>query len=339
VRKAVITLESSQVTNRIGLNAILAPQLSASGDTNFMPGPHRRMLEAAAFTTLSHLPGAGQPTIDFLERLMGRLPAFVVELGQPDRVPAALSGFLSTLEAPKKRPQTEPTTLVSVVVPVHNGAHFLAEAIESIRAQNHPALDIIVIDDGSTDDLATSVQALPVDMRFLPQDKLGPAAARNRGIRNAIGDYIAFLDVDDLWPAGTIAAALAAFQANPELCVAIGRAELVMRDEEGDWLDVASRDPIFPNYISSALFHRRAFEQVGLFDEMLWFAEDVDWFARAEELGVPIARLDRISLRVRRHDGNMTRDRTPAELTPLRLVKNMLDRRRARAATEPNASR
>lgn len=332
VSKAVITLDPSQVTNRIGLNAILTPQLSASDDTNFLAAPHRRMLEAAAFTTLSHLPCAGQPTIDFLEYLMGYLPTFVVELGEPDRVPAALSGFLATLEAPKMRPQPPPTTLVSVIVPVHNGAHFLFEAIESIRAQNHPALDIIVIDDGSTDDLAGAVRSLAVDIRFLPQDKLGPAAARNRGIRNAIGDYIAFLDVDDVWPAGTIAAGLAALQANPELGVAIGRAELVTRDEEGDWVDIASPDPIFPNYISAALFRRRAFERVGLFDEMLWFAEDVDWFARADELGIPIERLDRISLRVRRHDANMTHGRTPAELTPLRLVKNMLDRRRARAA-------
>ena len=99
--------------------------------------------------------------------------------------------------------------LLSVIMPVYNGAEFLAEAVASIVAQAYQPLEIIVVDDGSTDETATIVQSLGGEIRYLYQFNQGPAAARNAGLALAQGDLIAFLDVDDLWPADKLAQQMA----------------------------------------------------------------------------------------------------------------------------------
>ena len=104
-------------------------------------------------------------------------------------------GTISRADAP---------ALISVVIPVHDGARFLAEAVASVLAQDYAPIEIIVVDDGSTDDLARAVADLPVDVTYLNQSQRGPASARNTGIAVARGDFVAFLDVDDLWPPGAL---------------------------------------------------------------------------------------------------------------------------------------
>src|SRR5580658_9884061 len=90
---------------------------------------------------------------------------------------------------------------ISVIIPVRNGAGFVASAIGTIAAQRQPNLEVLLIDDGSTDDLAELVARCPDYVRCLRQEPLGQAAARNRGVRESKGDPIAFLDIDDLWSA------------------------------------------------------------------------------------------------------------------------------------------
>ena len=89
--------------------------------------------------------------------------------------------------------------LVSVIMPVYNGAAFLTGAIDNIRRQNYEPLEIIIVDDGSTDSTGQIVASFGSDIRYVYQANQGPAAARNHGLRLATGDLIAFLDVDDLW--------------------------------------------------------------------------------------------------------------------------------------------
>src|SRR5262245_10754564 len=90
--------------------------------------------------------------------------------------------------------------LVSCIVPVYNGEAFLGEALASIRAQRHRPIEILVVDDGSTDGTAAVVMAADAGIRYMRQDNAGGAAARNRGIGMARGTFVAFLDADDLWP-------------------------------------------------------------------------------------------------------------------------------------------
>ena len=100
--------------------------------------------------------------------------------------------------------------LVSVVIPVFNGEAFLREAVESVREavhvldQKYSPVEIIIVDDGSTDGTGTVARSLPETVRYLQQTNQGPAAARNRGIERAHGSLIAFADADDLWPAAKL---------------------------------------------------------------------------------------------------------------------------------------
>ena len=92
---------------------------------------------------------------------------------------------------------------VSVIIPVYNGKKFIEEAIKSVFMQNYDPMEIIVVDDGSTDDTSCIVQSFK-DVRYIYQPNQGVAAARNTGIHNSRGELIAFLDADDYWPSNKL---------------------------------------------------------------------------------------------------------------------------------------
>ena len=94
--------------------------------------------------------------------------------------------------------------LVSVIVPVYNGAQHLREAVRSIERQDYQPLEIIVVDDGSTDETPRVIASLGDRVRALRQDNAGPAAARNYGITASHGQLLAFCDADDTWPDGKL---------------------------------------------------------------------------------------------------------------------------------------
>ena len=89
--------------------------------------------------------------------------------------------------------------LISVIIPTHNCAAYLPEALDSVLSQTYPNIEILVIDDGSTDNTAAIMAAYAEDSVYIRQERLGPSCARNRGIAKATGTYLAFLDADDIW--------------------------------------------------------------------------------------------------------------------------------------------
>lgn len=103
------------------------------------------------------------------------------------------------MTVPTSSPDQSSVPLVSVVIPSYNSARYIAEAIDSVLRQDYPALEILVIDDGSTDNTTEVVSTYGDKVRLLTQTNQGSAAARNHGIRHANGKYIAFLDADDAW--------------------------------------------------------------------------------------------------------------------------------------------
>ncbi|MDP3174784.1 MAG: glycosyltransferase, partial [Phenylobacterium sp.] len=153
-------------------------------------------------------------------------------------------------------------------------------------------------------------------------------------IRDASGEYLAFLDVDDLWPADNLSSLVDAL-ADGKADLVMGRAQLAQVDAEaeGGIRYIGNPGESFPDYIGAALYRRDAFTRNGLFDEEMRFAEDTDWHNRARELGLSVGRLEQISLIVRRHEDNMTRGKSMIELHVLRAAKKMLDRRRAAQAS------
>ena len=226
----------------------------------------------------------------------------------------------------------EDLPLISIIIPTYNGENFIRGAIESVLAQGYPALEIIVVDDGSVDGTQQLIESLSADIRYYRQvQNRGPAAARNIGIRDAAGEFIAFLDVDDCWPEGNLKLLLEEITSGAEQVV-YGHAQMMrFNPDANDYECVGGPEEAFPHYIGSGLYRRSAFETVGLFDEELRFGEDTDWYARAAHANLPRRRLKEVTLHVRRHGANMTSGRSQNELNPLRLVKKMLDRKRGTA--------
>ncbi len=325
-----------RIMRSMPLRAVMVPRVVPATETTFAPAPRDVVQRAASFTTMSHLPHAGHATHDFIEELVAALPALEIRLGSDlQGVPRAIRRWLAVpdqqAETGPEAPEAAHRPLVSVIIPVHNGARFLGAAVESILAQDYPALEIIVVDDGSTDEIEAAVRALPVDVRLLKRrTKGGPSVARNIGIKDVSGDLIGFLDVDDLWPRGVLHQLVDALAGDATAFVARGRAQL-FRDvpESGGKTYLGSPSDSFPDYIGAALYRRAAFERAGLFDVTLEFGEDAEWFIRARQAGLAIAEIVAVTLLVRRHDGNMTHGRSMDELGSVRVLRRFLERRRA----------
>jgi glycosyltransferase involved in cell wall biosynthesis len=217
-------------------------------------------------------------------------------------------------------------SLVSVVVPVFNGERFLSDAIGSILAQAHRPLQVLVVDDGSTDGTADLARAFGPPVEYSSQANGGAAAARNTGVRRAAGRWLAFLDADDLWTPDKLQRQLAALAADPRLDFVLDHA----REEPMSGGAVGVEQGLaVPGYLPGALLvARETFLRVGLFDAGLRVAEFIDWHARATELGLRSAMLPEVLLIRRLHDDNLGIRERHRRADYARAVKAALDRRR-----------
>ncbi len=223
--------------------------------------------------------------------------------------------------------QTDP--LVSVIVPVYNGERFLVEALESVVQQNYRPLELIVVNDGSTDATAQVVVdyagRCPVPLHAVEQENLGPAAARNRGLAIAQGDIIAFQDADDLWAADRLPMQLALLAHYSGAMAVLGRTRLFFDDATTFTSSSATRAadtaPRWFLGIHSGLYRRRAFDGVGQFNAALRYHEDIDWFRRARAAGLAINSHEEVVLLHRRHAANMTNDRAALQRELLRMLR------------------
>lgn len=217
--------------------------------------------------------------------------------------------------------------LVSVIIPVFNAERFLGDALDSVISQGYANLELIFVDDGSTDRSREIIERTPGKIRYLRQENSGPAAARNRGIEIAEGEIIAFQDADDIWPPRKLEIQLAVLDKDPALEIVMGQVQRV-QSSEGEPVLENINVPCFGVNLAASIFRRSAFEQVGPFDEQLRFSEDVDWFMRARERGIKTAKIDDVTLLYRLHDQNMTRDKLLTNLNTFKVLKMSLDRRR-----------
>jgi glycosyltransferase involved in cell wall biosynthesis len=180
-------------------------------------------------------------------------------------------------------------TRVSVVVPTFNRAGLLGRALRSVFGQTRPADEVIVVDDGSTDDTGERVQRDFPGVRYLRQDQRGVSAARNRGVVAAEGEWIAFLDADDEWRRAKLERQLAALGDHPG-CLICHTDEIWIR--RGQRVNPRKRHAKAGGYIfqrclprcaispSSVLIHRTLLDEVGGFDETLPACEDYDLWLR-----------------------------------------------------------
>jgi glycosyltransferase involved in cell wall biosynthesis len=222
---------------------------------------------------------------------------------------------------------------ISCIIPVFNGERYLREALDSIVAQTYRPLEIIVADDGSTDRTNEIVTSFEGQVLYLKQNNAGPAAARNLGLRAASGEFVAFLDADDLWHPEKLGRQIARFQARPELdycvtyCQNFWIPELEVEAEK--YQNHRISRPM-PGYVTQTLFARRTiFEMVGEFNQTLAHGDSTDWFLRAAERGAVMELLPEVLMYRRLHPSNRSRVRAATSREEyLRLVKLSLDRRR-----------
>lgn len=220
-------------------------------------------------------------------------------------------------------------SLVSVIIPVYNGERFLAGAVHNVLKQNYDPLEIIIIDDGSTDRTALIASTFKHCVHYYYQPNSGPAAARNLGIKEAQGDVIAFLDVDDLWPINKLKRQTSYLGANPSVEIVQGLIKNMALETSaptGELIFEETSEPYKFINLGSAIYRRSAFEKVGLLDETLHDNEDLDWFLRAWENNVTKVVLDHVALFYRKHDCNMSRQEKRGDLQLVRLFKKHLDR-------------
>lgn len=206
--------------------------------------------------------------------------------------------------------------LVSIVIPAYNYAEFLPYAIESALNQTYPDVEVIVVDDGSTDGTDRVAESYRTRIQYVQQENQGLSAARNSGIRQAKGKYLVFLDSDDILKPEMVEISLREIQnLNSNFAVLAHLPEFI--DERGELIDrswgfpsgdteVSCMDLMVKNRFPTTLLAlKAAFDKVGLFDTTLNASEDRDmWIRISQEFRV--YRLDRALSYIRRHERNMS---------------------------------
>jgi len=178
---------------------------------------------------------------------------------------------------------------ITVIIPVYNRPTLVQEALQSVLDQTYPNLEIIVVDDGSTDDTPLALQTFGDQIRIIHQKNKGVSAARNTGIENSDGNWIAFLDSDDIWLPEKLSLQMQFFENHPDARIC---------QTEEIWIKNGKRlypkkkhkkksGMIFENCLplcivspSAVMIHREMFEWVGTFDESLPACEDYDLWLR-----------------------------------------------------------
>jgi glycosyltransferase involved in cell wall biosynthesis len=219
-------------------------------------------------------------------------------------------------------PEARP--LVSVIIPTYDSARFIADAVRSVMAQTYPCHEVIVIDDGSGDETAEIVRGLTGQIRYRRQEHRGVAAARNAGIKIARGQYICFLDADDLWTPDKLELQVEFMAAHSDVGLAFADAEesedrTILKSSIVETTTfhaaIVSQVPlqdaftklVQENFIptSSVMIRKDCFLRAGLFDESLRVVEDRDMWLRVAA-AFEIACLPKILARKRRHGANIS---------------------------------
>ncbi len=218
---------------------------------------------------------------------------------------------------------------ISAVIPAYNSAKFLKEAIDSILQQTHPVDEIIIVDDGSTDQTEAIAKSFENKVHYIKQENKGPSAARNRGIMAATGDWIAFLDADDQWTANKIEKQLAALHKEPALKLIA--ADMSETDQSGNLIteSVLAKHDLLKNFqalngaaLSNALaslvtknfiptgtvlVERAVLIESELFNSEIRFGEDLELWAKIA-CKYPITCLPEVMMLRRQHGNNATQN-------------------------------
>ena len=219
--------------------------------------------------------------------------------------------------------------LVSVIIPVRNGSRYLREAIQSVLDQDYEPIEVIVADNGSEDDSRTVAAAMPGPVRVIEEPTPGAGHARNAGVRLAMGEYVAFLDADDLWLPGKLTRQVQALSANPEIDLVFTHGQNFVSPELHDAPLLAGmrETEAQPWILPSAMLARRtSFMKAGWLPDLRG-GEFIAWYGIAQSRGLRTTIIPDLLVRRRVHLANSTgQSHRPQDY--VRAAKMILDQRR-----------
>ena len=213
-----------------------------------------------------------------------------------------------------------------------NGERYLTEALDSVFVQTLRPTQIIVVDDGSTDGTADLVSALPNEIEKVRQENQGPASARNAGLMRAKGQFVTFLDADDIWHREKCERQVAKFEAHPELDICVSHSQNFWVSELADEEVSLRHSPAAQPQIGATgatMMRRSLFDRVGYFDAANTHRDYLDWMIRIREQGTIVEIMPDILLFRRMHQDNLSRGRASTDHDDMfRVIKASLQRRR-----------
>lgn len=222
---------------------------------------------------------------------------------------------------------------VSVIIPAYNAAGLVGEAIESVLTQTCRPQEIIVVDDGSTDDTRSVVTQFD-SVLYIQQSNQGAAEARNVGALRATSPFICFLDADDIWPADRIERQLPHLATDPTIDLVSGAMVQFRRAASGEIIRLSNPAP--SNLPSVVLMRSEAFRRVGPFSSAWAVGETIEWVSRAVDAGLRWQSIGDVVLLRRVHERNLGKTVEAPSREYLHMVRAVMMRRRGRQGLDRN---
>jgi len=222
---------------------------------------------------------------------------------------------------------------VSVIIPVYNGEQYIAQAIKSALSQTYNNVEVLVINDGSTDNTYTKIKPWLPSVKYVYQENKGLAAARNTGIRNSTGELIGFLDHDDLWLPEKLEIQVNYLLKHKDISLVHSKTEMkyegnierIPDPPLSKAIDKCFKELFFRNQIAGAtvLLKKSCLDQIGLFDERMFFGEDYELWLRMSRFFL-IGYIDRVLYLYRQHSSNMSTNFERALLGEIKVIETIL---------------
>lgn len=203
--------------------------------------------------------------------------------------------------------------MISVIIPTYNYSAYIADAIDSVLNQSYAPIEIIVIDDGSTDQTAQIVAGYNDKVIYCLQNNLGASAARNLGVNMARGEFLAFLDADDIWEHHKLAVQMEAFNREPSPDMMFSAIKNFYSPDCNESLKqrLLCPESIMPGFNpTTLLIQKKTFLEVGFFDTSISTGEFIDWYMRAQKKGLTSHLVDTVLAHRRVHSGHLGKSKT-----------------------------